>query len=278
MKKNTQPPENLVIYEVEGAFEGTLEPVPKAGFLGFWVEGDYTFFFFDKKADEVMMPVLASKPDLVLRNTHEMKYSDWQDGAGFSEVKVGPLTVYPAWEESPGLEQGTMPICLDPGLAFGYGGHPTTRACLTFLVRVFSTDPPKKVLDFGAGTGVLSLAAARLGAKNITAIELIHLSAKTAEKNVGLNDLGREIKVIHGQAEDYLHEPVELVCSNLHLPVQETILELGGFDNRRWLILSGLFHSQAEKIEKALIKRGYRTVDHVREVRWSSLLMRGKED
>lgn len=266
------PPENLVIYEVEGLYPGEVQTAFGPGFLGFWVEGGYTFFFFDQEAGLNMGRLLAGQKNLALRYVHRLKYSEWQDGAGFHPFRVGPLTVFPAWEDPP-TESHTGLIRLDPGLAFGFGGHPTTKACLEFLVRVYREDRPSWVLDLGAGTGILALAAARLGAQKVLAVDYSHLAAETARRNVGLNHLSETVEVIHGLAEDNLNFfPAQLVCCNLHHAVQKEILAKGGFSGRRWLILSGLFHDQAEKIEEALKADDYRLLDRIRDERWTTLL------
>ncbi|MBW2322514.1 MAG: 50S ribosomal protein L11 methyltransferase [Deltaproteobacteria bacterium] len=274
MKPPSPPPEDLVIYEVKGVPDKPNTPDLKPGFLGFWTEGDYTFFFFDREAEARISAYLADSPDLELRYTHRMKYTDWQDGAGFAPLTVGPLVLAPAWEET-AVNPDQCLIKIDPGLAFGFGGHPTTRACLQVLARVYEQDRPLSVLDLGTGTGVLSLAAVRLGAAQVKAVENSQIAYEAARRNVFLNQMDQVIEVIQGRVEEYLDLPGELVCSNLHLPVQEAVLNGGGFAHRRWLILSGLFHAQAEKMEKALLNLGFKTLDRIRDTRWCTLLMKG---
>ena len=266
-----RPPENLVIYEVDGAWPEDEVPHIGPGFLGFWIESGYTFFFFDREAAGPMDGLLASRPGLALRWVHRMKYNQWQDGAGFRTFNLGPLTIAPAWEDTPdrpGL------IRIDPGLAFGFGGHPTTRACLEALVRVYREDRPARVLDLGAGTGVLSLAAARLGAAEVLAVEYSHLAADTARGNVWLNRLEGVVQVVRGRAEDQAGRPADLTMSNLHFQVQQDLLRAGAFDGPRWLILSGLFHPEAEALETALIEQGWGLADRRRDDRWATLLLR----
>ena len=266
------PEDDLFIYEVRGEWPAGNGPEPVDGFHGFWVEGGYTFFFFDRESENAMKRLLGRAPDMDLRHVHRMKYADWQDGADFAPFEVGPLTIVPPQLED--LPAGPGVVRLDPGLAFGFGGHPTTRACLEALVRVFQDEPPRRVLDLGTGTGILALAALSLGAETVRAVEYSHLAAETARKNAVLNRVTDRMTVIHGSAEDHAAFPAELVCSNLHLPVQEAILAGGGFAGRRWLILSGMFHRQAEQLEAALAARGCRLVDRVRDERWSTLLFR----
>ncbi len=274
MNPPVSPPENLVIFEMRGTWDEQGRPALGPGFLGFWLEDDYTFLFFDREVSAEARCFLEDEAGLELRCIHRMKYSDWQDGAGFAPFTVGPLTIAPAWSGA-GLAPGRPAVLIDPGLAFGFGGHPTTRACLEALVRVYREDHPGLVLDLGAGTGVLGLAALRLGADRVRAVEYSHLAAETAQKNAAINSLEERLEVIRGQAEEHHDFPASLVCSNLHLPVQLAVHESGGFAGRRWLILSGLFHSQAEQMEKILLSDGYRLVDRVRDERWATLLLIG---
>ena len=167
-------------------------------------------------------------------------------------------------------------IVIDPGLAFGYGGHPTTRACLEALNRIAGIIRPEKVLDLGAGAGILALAAARLGAVQVKAVEYSHLAADAARANVIRNGLEDRIEVIRGLAEEHLDFPAEVVLSNLHFQVQGEILERNGFDGRKWIVLSGLFHEEGRQMEEALKDRGFILVDRVRDDRWTTLLMQGK--
>jgi ribosomal protein L11 methyltransferase len=267
------PPEDLVIYEVAGVLAGDHPPELGPGFLGFWVEAGYTFFFFDREAEAEVGALLTDCSGLGLRHVHRLKYHQWQDGAGFEAFEIGPLTIVPAWPEPTDLSEAGL-IRIDPGLAFGFGGHPTTRACLKALVRVFREDRPLQVLDLGTGTGVLALAAARLGATGIRAVEYSHLAWDQARKNVALNRLDQTVEVIQGLAEDHLDFPAELVCSNLHFQVQQEIIRRRGFQGRRWLILSGLFHGQADLIQAALTSAGFTLFDLDRDERWTTLVLR----
>ena len=270
-----KPPENLVIYEVKGCPDLGDKPDFGPDFLGYWIEAGYVFFFFSRES-ESFMDLSTRHPDLELRYVHRMKYSDWQDGALFQAFRVGPLTIAPAWDEPPRIESGSV-IRIDPGLAFGFGGHPTTRACLGILVKIYERYKPRTVLDLGTGTGILALAAATMGAEKICAVEYSHLAADTARENVSLNRLDGLVEVIRGQAEDYARRPAELMLSNLHYQVQEELLRQGGFQDRRWLILSGLFHREAEKMEESLVGQGLKTLDRIRDDRWTTLLLRGDE-
>lgn len=269
----TRRPERLVVYELAGELGEGHEPELGENFLGFQVEAGYSFLFFAQEAGAEIDALLGRDSGLRLSNTHRMKYSDWQDGAGFTAFDVGPLTIAPAWEAERFAGCGSC-LFIDPGLSFGFGGHPTTRACLEFLVRIYAQDRPRSVLDLGAGTGILGLAALKLGADQALGVEYSHEAWATARRNAVLNGLGDRFELTRGLAQDHALEPAEILVSNLHLPVQEELIARGALNGRNWLVLSGLFHEQGRKIEQTVTGRGFQLVDRVRETRWVSLLLR----
>jgi ribosomal protein L11 methyltransferase len=95
-------------------------------------------------------------------------------------VRVGRLWVGPPWEEPPA---GTIPVVIDPGRAFGTGAHPTTRLCLELLQEV----EPTSLLDVGCGSGVLSIAAAKLGFAPVTAVDLDDTALEVTAENAAAN-------------------------------------------------------------------------------------------
>ena len=214
-----------------------------------------------------MEPFLAARPGLGLRAVHRMKYWQWQDGARFTRFSVGPLTIVPIWEAAE-----ERAIRLDPGLAFGFGGHPTTRACLESLVGLYRHDGPATVLDLGTGTGILSLAAIRLGASAATAVEYSHVAARAALRNVAANGMDGRIAVLRGLAEDHADRPAELLTANLHAAVLREVIRRGGLTGRRRVILSGVFHAEAEEMETHLAAAGFNLLDRRRDDRWVTLV------
>jgi len=106
-------------------------------------------------------------------------------------VRVGPLWVGPPWERPP---PGAASVVIDPGRAFGTGGHPTTRLCLQLLLEV----EPTSLLDVGCGSGVLAIAAARLGFAPVVAIDTDQSAIEAADRNA--RDNGATIDVRRGDA------------------------------------------------------------------------------
>ena len=124
-------------------------------------------------------------------------------------VLVGRLWVGPPWEPAPA---GAVPVVIDPGRAFGTGAHPTTRLCLELLQEV----EPTSVLDVGCGSGVLAIAAAKLGFAPVGAFDLDEVAMETTAANAEANDAGVEIL-------DELR-PAALAVMNIALDVVEGLL------------------------------------------------------
>jgi ribosomal protein L11 methyltransferase len=112
----------------------------------------------------------------------------WEDGwrAFHHGISVGRLWVGPPWEEAP---TGSVPVVIDPGRAFGTGAHATTRLCLELLQEA----EPTSLLDVGCGSGVLSVAAAKLGFAPVSAVDLDEVALETTRANAAVNGAAVEV-------------------------------------------------------------------------------------
>ena len=156
----------------------------------------------------------------------------------------------------------TLPILLDPGVVFGTGTHSTTHDCLEALEIVFREESPMSALDLGTGTGLLALAAARLGCTRTLAVDINFLAAKTAEKNIRLNYMHDRVVVVQGKAETFIDHPAELIIANIHYDVMERLIRSDGFWGKKWFILSGLLRSEAKNVSYLLAQRSSRIIKH----------------
>jgi ribosomal protein L11 methyltransferase len=150
---------------------------------------------------------------------------------------------------------------LDPGVVFGTGTHPTTRDCLHALERLYSREAPADVLDLGTGTGLLALAAARLGARRTLAVDLNPLCARTAARNVRLNGLAERVLVVRGRAEAFVDLPADLLVANIHFDVMRRLLGSQGFYRKRWFVLSGLLPSEARWVLTQLTAKSVEIIE-----------------
>ena len=256
MAKRIIPNDDLYIYLLNGSVRKDDEIFFGEGFMGNWIEEGSSFLFFQRPADDVIASLLKMRTDLDLINNYHFSYEQWQGGS-LSQVKIADFVIIPAWEKIEGNKE-EIKIVLDPGVVFGNGLHPTTSDCLRAISFAKKHRPLNKVLDLGTGTGVLALAAAFLGAERVLAIDLNPLCVKTAINNVRLNDLDNIVKVAEGSAEEFVNETADLVVANVHYAVIQMILDKRVFNDKDWIILSGLMRSQFRDTKVKLERSNFR--------------------
>jgi ribosomal protein L11 methyltransferase len=219
-------------------------------FIGNWVEDNFSFLFFTQPAKNRVQDILTEFPELKLLDNYEMTYAQWQ-GGNIEPVRIGRFLLNPTWiKASPG--KNDIAITLDSGVVFGNGTHTTTQACLEAIDIACAGKRVKTMLDLGSGTGILALAAAKLGCDKIIAVDYNYLATRTAQTNVSLNNLDDHILVINGRAEEHTGIATDLLVANIHYDVMKNLVRTEGFLKQKWFILSGLLRSEAGKIMEFL--------------------------
>ena len=140
----------------------------------------------------------------------------------FPPLTIGErLFVRPPWSAPP--PSGRIDIVIDPGMAFGTGHHTTTRSCLTGLVRALRARPTADVLDLGTGSGILAIAAAKLGARAVWAVDIDPEARAIAAENAARNGVADRLRI----RADLLSAPAafEVIVANL---LAGTLIELAG--------------------------------------------------
>ncbi len=251
---------DLHIYHLEGRVAPQNEP-RQAPFIGNWQEDDSAFLFFSTAAPAAIADLLRSQPGLIYRDHYRMTYDQWHGGR-LSAFERGELRVAAAWHRDiPAGDPMRRPILLDPGVVFGAGTHPTTRDCLEALTLAYRNAVPTAALDLGTGSGLLALAAARLGSPRVVAADLNLLAAKTALANVRLNRMEDSVMVVQARAEDIIACPAELVIANLHYDAMRRLIDAEPFTAKKYFVLSGLMRREAKEISGQLSRRGIVTVN-----------------
>jgi len=174
----------------------------------------------------------------------------WEDECkkDFHSMKFGEnLWVCPSWESQAEIPSNAIIINMDPGLAFGTGSHQTTSLCLEYL----DNNPPKNidVIDFGCGTGILAIAAAKLGASTVLAIDNDPQAIISSKDNIINNQCGRIIKTIHSKDEiDF--EGCDLLIANILtnplIKLAPTFADLVNPDGE--ILLSGILKKQVDRV------------------------------
>lgn len=132
-----------------------------------------------------------------------LKEEDWANAwkTSYKPLKVGRFLIIPSWErETVQPQADELPIILDPGMAFGTGLHPSTQLCMLAMDGVIGADT--RVLDAGCGSGILSIAAARLGARQIDGFDIDPIAARATAENAAFNDLPVPIQVVTSGGPD----------------------------------------------------------------------------
>lgn len=249
MRLQPQPYRQLYIYYLEGHLNHTTS-IRDNSFIGNWEEDNFSFLFFSEPADQRVTKLLAEHPQVVMLDRFQMTYDEWHGGP-LQILKIAGFEIMPPWEAAAETVSDRQ-IVLDPGVVFGTGTHPTTRDCLIALEKVFAWSKIETVLDIGTGTGLLALAAARLGAKRVVALDLNFLAVKTALGNIRLNHLEDRVVAVRGLAENFMDFASDLMVSNIHFDVMRRLLTASGFAKAKWFVLSGLLRSQAKAVTAIL--------------------------
>ena len=258
--------------------EAALAALFAAGALVVHEDGDALVTHVDEGVDlETLIAAVRRADPGAAVQTAPLPTVDWTEAwkRGVRAHTVGTLTVTPPW-----LAGGADPvhtIVIEPEMAFGTGEHATTRGVLALLQSVLR--PGDRVADLGAGSAVLGIAAAKLGAASVAAIELDPDAIGNAERNVAANAVADRVRVVQGDAAVLLPlvAPVDLVLANILssvvrelLPAVGAALAPGGR-----AIFSGIMTSERDEMRAALSGAGWRiTAEHEEEAWWSAAAVR----
>ena len=247
------------------------------GSTGVHEEGDVlvTFFPADALDDDTLLRTIA---DADTEARVELGFADGQEWvrrwpARVGSHVVGSLTVAPPW-----LAAGFDPIrtiVIDPGMAFGTGEHETTRGALRLLSHVVR--PGDVVADLGAGSAVLAIAAAKLGAARVAAIEMDPDAIGNAEANVIRNGVADRVRVIEGFAQVLLPlvAPVRVVTANI---ISSVVIELlpaitSALADDGQAILSGILRDERNAMLAVLHESGWHVERDDAEGEWWSTIV-----
>jgi len=256
------PFQDLYVYYFRGRLTADSKTLPD-NCIGNWEEEGDTFLFFSRPAYDQVEALLSHQPQLSYIDSYQMPYEQWL-GEIFTTFEHGKFRVIPPWEEtndSLKAKGDKLDILLDPGLVFGTGTHPTTRDCLEALQLAACSSAFSTVLDLGTGTGLLALAAAKLGGKGVVAADLNLLAARTADRNVRLNHLQNRVIAVQGRAEDMIACPADLVIANIHYNVMRRLVNDSGFFTKKSFILSGLLRSEIKDIIDILARHQVKIIE-----------------
>ncbi len=206
---------------------------------------------------------------------HEEWAVTWRRGLGTRRI-TDRLVVRPSWIEPDDERPGDLVIVLDPGMAFGTAEHGTTRGSLRLLER--AVEEGDSVLDVGAGSGILSIAAVLLGAQRVVAIEADPLACEALEENVVRNGVGTRVVVepYHATSGDLAaRPPVSGIVANIETKLLTPLLDgfRGALRDGGWLVVSGILEDEWVSVRAALEERGFRPTALDEDGEWRTALL-----
>jgi ribosomal protein L11 methyltransferase len=199
---------------------------------------------------------------------------DWTEAwkAGYAPQRIGRVVIVPSWLSEP-IGPDEVELRLDPGMAFGTGLHPSTRGCLMLLQQV--SPMPAAVLDVGSGSGILALAALRLGAERAVCLDTDPLAVEATMANAAANRLAARV-VAHQGTLEAPKATYHLILANL---VASTLVELTGSLAAHaapggTLLAGGIIEGRADEVLAALTSAGFALSERLDEGEWTSLRLR----
>lgn len=214
---------------------------------------------------------LTPAPEISAR---ELEESDWANEwkKYYHPTPVGnKLLIKPSWEELPS-DLGRIVLEMDPGMAFGCGTHPTTALCLAYLEEIIRGG--ETVCDVGTGSGILAIAAARLGACRVVAVDMDGVAVRVARDNVLQNGVDHKVEILEGNLLDMVKTPVDIVVANIVadviialVPAAASLLKPGGK-----FISSGIYRGRENHVRAALAQNGLIELDSRRDGDWTAIL------
>lgn len=225
---------------------------------------------------------IQSLPDPEYRVIHA---ADWTQAwkSHYHPIPIGQrLIIVPAWLNVPDKER--ISILMDPGMAFGTGTHPTTQLCLQFEEELIpqqdSSGRKIDVIDIGCGSGILFIAALKLGALRALGIDTDPVAVESARANAALNNLTEAYEVGLGSLSEisqctFSIQRADLVLANILSPVLIKLLDHGLANlltTRGKLVLSGIIEDQVDEIDLAVRRNGLEILDRKQFEDWVALL------
>jgi ribosomal protein L11 methyltransferase len=214
-------------------------------------------------------------PDLEFESVKETNWMEaWKEH--FHPIEVGEkFLILPSWIDSSETERLTIKI--DPGMAFGTGTHPTSQLCMELMET--QIEAGQTIFDIGCGSGILSIAALKLGAEKAYGVDIDAKSIENAEKNARINNLENHVEFNHGSVKEIKEGllPVSqapVVVANILAYILIMLIDDGMIDlveDNGKLILSGILADDEQKIIDALDQHNMKIIHRIQKDDWVGL-------
>lgn len=204
----------------------------------------------------------------------EVYEKDWAEAwkKYYKPLKVGEkIVIKPTWEEYEKNDDEII-IEVDPGMAFGTGTHETTILCIRALEKYVKEDDI--VYDIGCGSGILSIVAAKLGAKKVIGVDLDSVCVKVSNENININEVDSIVEIKKGNLLDVVEGKAAIIVSNIiaevivnMVPLLKDYLNYDGV-----FIASGIILEKVEMVETILVKEGFKILEINQAGDWASIV------
>ncbi|SEM30130.1 [LSU ribosomal protein L11P]-lysine N-methyltransferase [Mesobacillus persicus] len=207
-----------------------------------------------------------------LNEVHEEEWATaWKKY--YNPVKISEkFTIVPTWEEYTPVSSDELIIELDPGMAFGTGTHPTTVLCIQALERTVKSGD--RIVDVGTGSGVLSIAAAKLGAEKVEALDLDEVAVHVARENAELNKVQDVVDIRQNNLLEGVEGEKDIVVANI---LAEVILRF--VDDAKkivkkdgYFISSGIIEQKKDVVKDAILKAGFTIEETIVMEDWVAII------
>jgi len=208
----------------------------------------------------------------------EVKQENWENEwkKYFNVQKVsGSIVIKPSWEEYTAKE-GEKIIDIDPGMAFGTGTHETTRMCINAIEKYMNKGD--SLIDIGCGSGILSIAAAHLGAEKVIAVDLDKLAVKVSKENVDLNGFSNTIDVRYGDLTDVIDEKADVIVANIIADIIAKLSEnIADFiKDGGYFISSGIINDKKDFVISKLKENNFDIIEENNDGEWNCIVSKVK--
>jgi ribosomal protein L11 methyltransferase len=238
-------------------------------------DGTLVTFAEDEAAAERLEAVLAAEAPVETAR-HAVESVDWSTRwrEGLGPRRIGRLTVTPSWTAAP--EPDGPVVVIDPEMAFGSGEHGSTRGALALLERHLKSGD--RVVDLGSGSGIITIAAAVLGAGRATGVELDAEANEVAVRNAERNGVSGRVSFLEGDAAELapLLGPCELLVSNILRSVNTRLLPAitAALAPAGLAVFAGMEAAEADVFRPVLARAGFTPVDEIVDAGWWAVAAR----
>lgn len=278
----------MAYYEItinipEAFRDGLIQELTRNGCLGAIENEQGMIAYFPDSADMrqifsgldvVRALVQTTFPGETLRFTQALiQEQDWNESwkKGFTPLDVGErFTVLPPWEK---MRENRINLVIDPGMAFGTGHHETTRSCIVLMEKYDGKTAKDRFLDLGTGTGLLAIAASKLGFKQILAVDTDPLAVEAARMNIGLNQV-HNVEIREGSIPG-ASGLFDVIAANIISGVLVLLAPhiAARLNTPGMSVLSGILSGQEGEVIAAMKTTGLKLIEVFRDDKWISLVV-----